>query len=228
MAGVTLNLSVRPHMELIRNTLALPMRLRLRWRNRRRHAASASLQQTLKDNHDKAVAANVKAFAGIYNVGLFTAIAEQDISTYSEELVHARSEWHRKFHARGLAVLLAELMEDLPELLGKQYRRWLIEIELDDSWMQRLNGISKDVGAFRRAHEPFLLEVRNYIGAHRDHNASAQHEQLVALDPIAVFRLAGQFSGPLRELIAFYTDLIAYMGRPNVIITQLSRAQSEA
>lgn len=215
----------RSSMETLRNILATPSRLRYRWKNRRRVAASASLQQSLKSNCDKAKAANIPTFAGIYNVGLFVAIAEQDISTYAEAIVFARSEWHRKFHARGLAVLLTELSEDLPELLGKQFRGWLSDIQLGDDQTVRLNTIGRELSSFRKQHHAFLSRIRNYVCAHRDHDASVQLDLIGALDVREVLRLGSQISVPLRGLIAFYQDLLIHMGRPRVIIGQLKRSE---
>lgn len=217
------DLSLGRTLETLRNILALPSRIRHRWKNRRRLVVSASLQRTLKANCDKAKAHNLPTYVGIYNVGLFIAVAEQDVSTYSEAIVFARSEWHRKFHARGLAVLLLELSEDLPELLGKKYRNWLSELELGSEWTERLNNIGRQLSSFRKEHTPFLRRVRNYIGAHRDHDASTQLELIDSLDVLEVFRLGALLSVPLRGLMDFYTDLLAHMGRPSVILGQFGR-----
>lgn len=212
-------------LELLRNALALPGRLRHRWKNRRRLSASASLQRTLKINGDKAAVAGLASYRGIYNVALYVSIAEQDLSTYAESLVFARSEWHRKFYARGLAVLLFEVAEDLPELLGKQYREWLMDIQASADYLQRLNVIGKSINAFRKAHEPFLGRVRNYVGAHRDHDAFAQYEVLHNLDVLEVFQLAPRLSEPIRALVAFHTDLLRHMSDPSIVLRQLAKAR---
>lgn len=214
--------------ELLRNVIAFPSRVRHRWKNRKRVAASTSLLQTLKSNGDKARAAGLPSYVGVYNVALYIAIAEHDLSTYSEAIVLARSEWHRKFHARGLAVLLFEVAEDLPELLGKRYRQWLTDFGLASEWLERLNAITKTLAVFRKAHEPFLSKVRNYVGAHRDHDAYAQFELLQSLDVLEVFRLAASLSEPIRGLVAFHTDLIQVMGKPSVILSQMYRRPNEA
>ena len=215
-------------MELLRNALAFPGRLRHRWKHRKRLAASASLQKTLKVCGEKAKATGLPSYAGIYNVALYIAIAEHDLTTYGEALLFARSDWHRRFHARGLAVLLFEVAEDLPELLGRQYRQWLSEIEAPDAFIEHVNAMGKLLSAFRKTHEPFLRSVRNYIGAHRDHDAFAQYDLLAKLDPVAVFRLAPELSVPIRGLIALHTDLLHFMSKPSVILGQLGRNANSA
>ncbi|MGR4869435.1 hypothetical protein ACIPRI_11275 [Variovorax sp. LARHSF232] len=207
------------------NLMTIPIRLRHRWKNRKRLSTSRKLQKTFKNNIEKARTYRLPTYEGVFNVGLFIAIAEQDLSTYAESILHGRSQWHRKFHARGLAVLLYELAEDLPELLGKNYRKWLIELGLGDEWLDRLNAITKSIAAFRRAHEPFLLKVRNYVGAHRDHDAYAQLEVLEGLDVLEVFGLAPLLSSPLDQLVVFNIDLNRYLSKYNVILAQMARAE---
>lgn len=214
---------IEPNVELLRNIVALPSRLRHLWKNRKRVAVSTGLQKTLKINGEKARAAGLHTFTGIYNAALYVAIAEHDMSTYSEAILLAPSEWHRKFYARGLAVLLFEVAEDLPTLLGKQYRQWLNDLELDPKWLTRLNTITKSIAAFRKSHEPFLSKIRNYVGAHRDHDAYAQFELLKNLDVLEVFRLAATLSVSIRSLIAFNHDLVRIMGKPSVILSQMAR-----
>jgi len=214
--------------ELLRNVLAFPSRIRHRWKHRNRLAASAGLQRTLKVHGEQAKTKGLESYSGIYNVALYIAIAEHDLTTYGEALLFARSDWHRKFHARGLAVLLFEVAEDLPELLGKQYRQWLTEIEAPEAFVERLNAIGKSLSTFRKTHEPFLLNVRNYVGAHRDHDAFAQYDLLEKLDPTAVFRLGPELSVPIRGLISLHTDLLHFMGKPSVILKQLGRSAGSA
>ena len=67
-------------MELLRNALAFPGRLRHRWKHRKRGAASASLQKTLQVCGENAKATGLPSYAGIYNVALYIAIAEHEMS----------------------------------------------------------------------------------------------------------------------------------------------------
>jgi hypothetical protein len=209
--------------ELLRDLLAFPGRTKFRWKNRRRARISDQLQRSLKDGYDKAKAHGLEAYADVYNVALFIALAERDTSAYSEAIFVARSEWHRQFHARGLAVLLFELSEDLPELLGGKYRARMRELSLEPSWFDRLNEATAKLAAFRREHTAFLKRVRTYVGAHRDHDAVAQLEVLTSLGPLDVYSLAPKLSVPLRELIAFNTELLGHLGKPSVVLQQLSK-----
>lgn len=211
-------------MEWLLQLLLIPNRIRFRWRNRKRRKITENLIVTLKKRCDEAIHANIPAYVGIYNAGIFVALLEQDISAYSENIFFAKSEWNRQFFARGLAVLLHEGAEDLPQLLGKQYREWLDVLELDERWIKVLNEIGSKLSRFRKSHTPFLKEIRNYVSAHRDHDASAQLDILSDLKAIEVYRLGAEFSEPLRDLVAFYIQLLTYMNNPAVMLRQVAKA----
>lgn len=68
---------------------------------------------TLRNKCEETENNGMSSYYGLYNVSLFTALLQRDIETYSEAIFMARSEWHRKFHSRNLAVLLYEAAVDL-------------------------------------------------------------------------------------------------------------------
>jgi hypothetical protein len=198
-------------MEPLLQLLLIPGRFRYRWRNRKRLRVTEGLKKTLEARCEEATRAGSSSYKGLYNVGLFVALLEQDVSAFSESIYFARSNWHRQFHSRALAVLLHEGAEDLPELLGKDYRSWLKEVEVDESLVSALNSIHSKLTAFRRQHGQFLGEVRNHVGAHREHDALAQLELMSRFTAIDVYQRAAEFTVPLRELVDFYQTLLAHM-----------------
>jgi hypothetical protein len=214
-------------MELLFQLIMLPKRVAFRWKNRTRLRQSEALTKTLRSRCEEACRANSDAYRGLYNVGLFVVLLERDISAYSESIFFARSEWHRQFHARGLAVLLHEAAEDLPQLLGKQYRQWMKDLNLGEPWFNALNSIGKKLSSFRKIHGDFLYDVRNYVGAHRDHDAMTQLDTMTKFNSIDIYRLAAELSEPVRDIVAFYTRLLQYMHNPIVMIHHVARMQSE-
>jgi hypothetical protein len=223
--AINSNKSLKP-IEWLLQLLLIPKRLRFRWRNRNRRKVTEDLIVTLKQRCDEATLANVPAYVGVYNVGLFIVLLEQDISAYNESIFFAKSEWKRQFFARGLAVLLYEGVEDVLQLFGKQYRDWLNILELNERWIRALNEASSKLSQFRKKHSHFLSKVRNYVGAHRDHNASTQLDILSDLKAIEVYCLGAEFSEPLRELCTFYTNLLTYMHNPAVMLHQVAKVTS--
>jgi len=214
-------------MELLFQLVMLPKRLAFRWKNRARLEQSDQLTNTLRSRCEEATRANSPAYRGLYNVGLFVVLLERDISAYSESIFFARSEWHRQFHARGLAVLLYEAAEDLPQLLGKEYRQWLKDLGVGDAWFEALNITGKKISLFRKAHGDFLHDVRNYVGAHRDHDSITQLETMDRFKAIEVYRLAGELSEPVRDMVSFYARLLQYMHNPVVMIRHVAKLQAD-
>ena len=210
-------------MEWFLQLLMIPNRIRFRWANRKRRKVTEDVIATLKKRYDEAKRANVPVYVGIYNAGIFVVLLEQDISAYSESIYFAKSEWNRQFFARGLAVLLHEGAEDLTQLLSKQYRGWLNDLELDGEWIKAFNQIHSKLSCFEKKHKPSLNKIRNFVSAHRDHDASTQLEILSDLKAIEVYRLGAELSEPLRELVAFYTRLLVYMNNPAVMIRHVSK-----
>ena len=78
-----------------------------------------------------------------------------------------------------------------------------------------------------KPHSAFLGKVRNYVGAHRDHNASAQLEVMSDFRTIDVYKLGAEFSEPLRNLVDFYIQLFTYIHSPAVMLYQVAKAISQ-
>lgn len=206
----------------------IPKRWKFRRNLRKSHPASENLIATLRARCEEAKRADSKTYLGLYNTGLFIALLNRDIVTYNESIFFARSEWHRQFHARNLAVLLYETAEDLPQLLGKNYRLWLSDIDLDKSWLDSLGAITAKLAQFKINHSAFLKEVRNYVGAHREHDSLAQINVLDYLNYLDIYKLAGDLFVPIRDLVDFNIKLLNYMHNPAVMLKHASKTVGRA
>ena len=155
----------------------LPNRIRLRWnkrgRQRQRDAAIRSVRNLVEKSgtffsHSRRV----------HNVTLYALILDQDIAMLTADMVLAVGQQRRVFVARHLAVLLYEASQDLPDLLGRDYREGLRTLAIPDSWFDELNEASKQLNRFKDDHREFLGRIRNLIGAHRDKDASSLENSL--------------------------------------------------
>lgn len=215
-------------MEALLQILLIPKRWKFRRKRKGTRRASYSLIASLRARCEEVKRAESETYFGIYNAGLFVVLLDRDISTYNESILFARSQWHRQFHARNLAVLLYEAAEDLPELLGKIYRSWLVDLELGQDWLDALGRITKQISHFKKSHNSFLNDVRNYVGAHRDHNALSQASMLDGLDPLAIYELAGELWVPVRALADYNTKLLKYMHNPGVMLKHACKVADRA
>ncbi|TKS62903.1 MAG: hypothetical protein EWM73_02005 [Nitrospira sp.] len=198
----------------------IPGRVRHRWENRKRIKITRGLIETLRSHCQDAEKYGFKNHAVVYNAALFVVLLEQDLSAYSAALYYANTKWHQQFAARGMAVLLYEAAEDVPAVIGRDYRDALRSLGLGDSWIQALNVSATDFNKFRQEHAAFLKRIRNYVGAHREKNALAQLEVHESLDHMEVFRLGAQFSEPLRSLVNFKMALTQYLKHPGVLLRE--------
>lgn len=215
-------------METLLQLLMIPKRWKFRRNLKKSQPASEHLIATLRTRCEESQRADLYTYLGLYNTGLFVALLNRDMATYSESIFFARSAWHRQFHARNLAVLLYETAEDLPQLLGKNYRSWLTDIELDKNWLDSLGTITTQLAQFKSNHSAFLKDVRNYVGAHREHDSLAQINMLESLNALEIYRLAGDLFVPVRKLVEFNTKLMTYMHNPTVMLRYVAKSAANA
>jgi len=215
-------------MNFLLRIFLVPGRIRDRWKNRKRRVVTDGLIATLKKQCDDARRHGFKNHASAYNAALFMVLVEQDLATYSSHLYYANSKWDQHFAARGMAVLLYESAEDIPVVLGKTYRACLRDLGLDQSWLDALNKSTSGFNAFKAEHAEFLKTVRNYVGAHKEHDALAQLAVLESFDHMAVYRLGAKFTDSLRLLVEFQKALLQYLKNPAVLLHEATKTVDQA
>ena len=157
--------------------------------------------------YDKAGNLGLENYRRIYNVSLYVLLLNYDLFSLSSDMVNAKDLRRRKFVARQMAVLLYEAVDDLPVLLGGDFRDALIAIGVEPRVFSELNAITKQLAQFRRDHASALNEIRNLAGAHRDHNAGAQLVLLDTIDPLHVYKLWFDLSGSIDLLFVWLLKL---------------------
>jgi hypothetical protein len=197
-----------------------PVRLRVRWRNRHRLRVWENAVTSIRHIYERSSEFGLAHHRRIYNVALYVLLLDHDLASLGADMVSATNEWRRKFIARQLATILYEAIEDLPALLGRDFRSSLAAVGLDDAGIKELNTIMGQLNTFKRDHSKELQHLRNFAGAHRDHDAGAQLRILDELVPLAVFELGAQFYGPVGQLVDWLTKLTAATGRIEVLLQQ--------
>jgi hypothetical protein len=205
-------------------------RLRGFWK--REKVRIPELQETIdviKSRYKQAKDANLEHFTRFYNISLFILIMEYDISVLSQYYVRAYTrDWERKFIARQMAVLLYEMSEDIPQILGKEFRVSLKTFPLWDKADKEINQISKNLNQFKVSHGKMLGELRNYVTAHRDHDAAKQMEIIDNLNSDSIYKLVGDFYDIVKPLVPFMTRIIRILGNPFVIVHHLSERDTHS
>lgn len=174
--------------------------------------------ETIRQQHQNAVDKGMVHYAAIYNVSLYLLIFEYDIAILKNDALFSIRRWKKGFVARQLAVLLYEASQDLPKLLGKDFRSTLREVGISKSELEKFDAISKSINQFKNDHRKILQKLRNYSGAHRHNDAATQLNVIEDVSLFDIMELTGDFYVPIRELTSFMTNLIIKLGDWKVLI----------
>ena len=175
---------------------------------------------SMRRAHSGAVELGLPNVITAYNLGLYILLLDMDWSILNWDMMHATNEWRRKFVARQMAVFLYEASEDITQLLGRDYREALKSLGIGENLLQELGQVSKQLSRFKKTNEDFLKRIRQFVGAHRDHDAAAQLDILDSLEPLKVYALAGDFYVPLRALVDLQVRLTLMIGNLQTLLKQ--------
>src|SRR5258706_4285650 len=151
--------------EQIMNIIETVVLFRNRWRSRKnarkrmkiRIQALASVRKTL----DQATTMRAQNIQTVFNVALYLLQLDQDLAYFTTDMVQAVGDRRRAFVAKHEAVLLHEAAEDVPQLLGKQFRAAIAALSVPTEQVQVINAVSSDLNGFWREHRDFLATIRN-------------------------------------------------------------------
>ena len=190
-------------------------------REKKRIAVLENAIKSVQSEYDRAKKNDMPHFQRIYNAGLYVLIFEYDIAILKNDALFAIRRWKKNFVARQLAVILYEASDDLPQLLGKEFRNSLKTLQLSEAEWETFNGIMKLISKFKNEHRDLLNELRNFVGAHRDKDAGKQLEIIEKVDLFKMLELSGQFYEAMRELVQFLTKLISSLADWQVVLKHI-------
>jgi hypothetical protein len=169
---------------------------------------------------------NAGSIRTIYNLGLYALLLDQDIAFFTDDLVTAIGEQRRQFVAKHEALLLYEAAEDLPQLLGRDFRDAVSQLGASSEQMSRVNAVSSELNGFWLAKREFLGTIRNALAAHRDHDALQYSETLETLKPLEVMAAAAELSQRLEDLVAVITDLVWLTGGAATVLKDMAASRN--
>ena len=134
----------------------------------------------------------------------------------------ADTQWRKKLYARLLAMTLVECVEDITQLLGKEFRLSLDKAIAKNDYKQKLNPIVKALIEFKKKHECDLRDIRNIAAAHRDQDAARQLSAINKINPKTLQNLSLEFVELLlpfnKMMTEVMNDMTAEWGRVSTII----------
>lgn len=174
--------------------------------------------ESIREQHNNAKEKRMEHYERIYNVSLYLLIFEYDIAILKNDALFSIREWKKRYIARQLAILLYEASQDIPNLLGKDFRNSLHELDITDDEIKTFNAVTKKLNGFKNDHRIFLQNLRNFAGAHRDNDAALQLKIIIEVELLSVMELAGDFYEAIRDLTPVMINLIMKMSDWKILI----------
>ena len=165
-------------------------------------------QETIKIEYKKSLNLGIEENREVFNLALFVLNVEYDVSALKMTYLEMFNPWYKKFAIRMLAVQLYEISEDFPQLLGTRFRQLIQQFDHQNRLENELNQITGGINKFKNDHSTELKEIRNYIGAHRDHNGNTQLKLIEGMDSFLILDLAAQLMNPVSKLTPFLIRLM--------------------
>jgi hypothetical protein len=208
----------------IERVILLPVRVRHRRRARAQRRAREEALRTTRHALGGAQQLKAKNIKTVFNVALYVLVLDDDLAHFTNDLVCAIGERRRTFVAKHEAVLLYEAAEDLPQLLGHDFREAVKALGASDSQIARLNAASKELNAFWQEKRAFLGNIRNVLAAHREHDAVEYLDKLALVKPLEVMQCAAGLSSGLERLVEVLTDLASLTVGIDAVVRDMRRS----
>jgi hypothetical protein len=205
----------------IERIVLLPVRVRHRRRARAKRTARLSALETVRRTLQGATRLKAGSATTVFNVGMYLLLLDQDIAYFTDDLICAIGDRRRAFLAKHEAILLYEAAEDLPQLLGREFRDAVKALGASEEQLARLNAVSSDLSQFWQANREFLGTIRNALAAHRDHDALRYADALEALRHLEVMARAAELSQLLERLVRVITEMASLTAGPAAIMRDM-------
>jgi hypothetical protein len=149
----------------------------------------------------------------IFNSVQFLLICDLDVPLLTWEMMCSETLWRRKLVARLLAMTLAEYLEDLPQVLGKEFMPTLKAVCRGERLFSELKASMNKLKDFKGRHERTLREIRNSTAAHREQDSDLFLAALDAINPDELWKLSVEFSNILGEFLGLMIKVHAQINR---------------
>jgi len=188
--------------------LALPKREFRKKSKRKVHVVTNALR-TCSDNCRKIErlemhGVRLPEILKLYEASQFCLMYEADLTILICDAVCRSERWESHPYGRLLAMTMLECVEDIPQVLGKEFRNALFTLDSDAAKKARLNNFVSQLANFRKTHEHDLRYIRTIAAAHRDHDV---RRQLEVIDTIDIRRLM-DLSKELVSILVLFTELM--------------------
>lgn len=136
----------------------------------------------------------------LWNVFGFINILSYDLASVGCSLLFETKKWQKVYFARQVVLLMYEALNDIPDILGKNFRDIFKDISEAQYYLIELKTLQKEFGKFKTYHFEYLKEVRMNIIAHRDPDIDKQLHYIETIDPYEIINIMFDFETILRSI----------------------------
>lgn len=150
---------------------------------------------------------NYKSNRQIWNAACFVNIASYDLKVIVRSMLLAQGEWERRVFARQASLLIYEIMNDLFDLFGKDFRKTILGLLHKDQFEGQLKIIKKELNAYKELNFEKLKIIRNVSIAHREKDTIEQLKIIKSISWCESINMVSAFDKILNSAGRFLQEL---------------------
>jgi hypothetical protein len=196
----------------------LPAR-RYRKNTKRSIAELGRLFATFESQWNVARSLGLAKYSTLYNSIVFLLLLHYDFAVLAYDHATEADERKQNLYARQLCLLLHEALDDLPAVFGAEFRKAATSLPDGQAHVARISTALKQLTVLRRTHQSAISNVRNFVAAHRDHDALKHLEIMRGLKSNWLISISTAFIDFLGQMARDLTPLVNDMGNRKVILS---------
>ena len=143
-----------------------------------------------------------------WNAAGFINMSSYDLKVIVKEMTLATDEWTKRYFARQTCHLIYELINDLFEILGKDFKVQIEKLTENENLKASLVDIRTKLNSFKADNFDKLKEIRNVSSAHRDKDFIVQLKLIDSISWIDTISTATKFDNIMNDLGAVIQKVI--------------------
>lgn len=144
----------------------------------------------------------------IWNTAGYINITGYDLKIIGRELFFSTNEWQKRYFSRQACLLIYELTNDIPSLLGKDFRSELNKLSDAHTLVMELNLITKAISDYKKDNHERLKNIRNVSVAHRDKDFFEQLSIIESIQWSEIIEYLVRFDNIMNDLGGFLQKVV--------------------
>lgn len=144
----------------------------------------------------------------IWNLSGFITLLSIDIKTLQIGLYFSENEWQKRHYARYACTLMYEGIDDIFELIGKDFKTLLSTNSYKVVNRSLLISLRTKLNKFKNDYCPLFRNIRNNTFAHMDHDVASQVKTICEINWSDTIKALQLFEGIINDMGVFMKQLI--------------------